>query len=205
MPMRTLLSLLNVARVGAMALLLTLAACASNPPPPETYHLQAQRKGPPYPVRFNDTVLITPPRALPLYASNNFVYQEGPQRFAQDPFRLYSATLPQALQEQLVIWLGGSGLFAHAVPMASTQARFVLESDIREVVVDVRPDVPHTAQVQWHARLRDTQTGAYLLDRTFMGQSVATSPLDGASLIAAQSEALAQSLQGLEAALLTLQ
>ncbi|GAB7129438.1 hypothetical protein JCM19000A_39460 [Silvimonas sp. JCM 19000] len=194
-------TLSSTLRVSVLAATLALAACASSPPATETYHLQAQRKGAPYPVRFNDTVLVSMPRALPLYAGNAFVYQEGPQRFAQDPFRLYSASLPQALQEQIVIWLGRSGLFAHAVPVTALQARYVLEVEIREVLVDVRADVPHTAQVQWHGRLRDNQTGAYLLDQTFIGQSAAASPLDGASVIAAESEALAQSLVGLEGAL----
>ena len=191
----------------AAALLLSallLDGCASNPPPPETYHLAAQRSLVTYPQKFADTLQINLPRSLSAYSGVAFVYQEGPQRYAQDTFRLYTAPLPIALQEQLTIWLARSGLFAHVVPNSAWQARYVLDVEIRDISIDVRKDTPHTATVQWHARLHDTQTNQYLLDQTFSGQALASSPLDGGNIIAAQSQALAQSLQGLETALLAI-
>lgn len=185
----------------ALALLLVASGCARNPPPPETYHLEAQRTQVRSPQKFADTLQINLPRSLSAYSGIAFVYQEGPQRYAQDDFRLYTAPLPVALQEQLTIWLTRSGLFEHVVPNSAWQARYVLDVEIRDISVDVRTDTPHTATVQFHARLRDTQANQYMLDQTFSGQAVASSPLDGGAIIAAQSQALKLALQALETAL----
>jgi len=187
-----------------LAAVVLLAACSSTPPQESRYQLDT-----PYPAaaapsapRFNDTLKVMLPNAPGELGGSRFIYRETDQRYTRDPYRGYTSPLPFLLADRITDWIGRSGLFSHVIPSRSPwPSRYVLESDVDALYVDLRPGQPRTAHVQLGFRVRDTTDNRFVYDGQISASAPLAEPVSGDSIATAQAQALTQALSQLETAL----
>ncbi|MBE9609949.1 ABC-type transport auxiliary lipoprotein family protein [Chitinilyticum piscinae] len=176
-----------------------LAACSLRPPAPalQGYLLQAAR--PAAPASTGEALGIRAAAAVQPFGERQLVYRESGQRFVQDFYHVYLSPPAENVSTQARHWLSLAGFAAPADPGASN----LLELRIDALYIDVRQPKSPAAVIDMNARLLGPEgdSGRKLLQQWQLGSRQPLASSDADSGMQGLDQALADTLQQLEAAL----